>query len=48
MKECGKKCQVFSRVTGYYSSVSNFNKGKQQEFKERASQDANKAVNTQR
>ncbi len=32
---CGEECQVFSRVTGYYRPVSNWNKGKQEEFKER-------------
>lgn len=43
MKTCGESCQIFSRVTGYYSSVNNFNKGKQQEFKERASQNVKAA-----
>lgn len=32
---CGCETQVFSRVTGYYRPVSNWNKGKQEEFKER-------------
>lgn len=32
---CGEKCEVYSRVTGYFRSVSNWNKGKQQEFKDR-------------
>ena len=32
---CGEECQVFSRVTGYYRPVSNWNKGKQEEFKDR-------------
>lgn len=33
---CGKEAQVFSRITGYYRPVANFNNGKKQEFKERA------------
>lgn len=32
---CGEKCEIYSRVTGYYRPVSNWNKGKQEEFKER-------------
>ncbi len=33
--KCGKKTEVFSRITGYYRSVKNWNAGKLQEFKER-------------
>ena len=29
------KCEVYSRVVGYYRPVHNWNTGKQQEFKER-------------
>jgi anaerobic ribonucleoside-triphosphate reductase len=32
---CGKKCEVYSRVVGYYRPVQNWNKGKREEFKER-------------
>ena len=32
---CGEKCECYSRVTGYYRPVQNWNKGKQEEFKER-------------
>ena len=40
MKEKRKKvkvipCEVYSRVVGYFRPVSNWNPGKQQEFKER-------------
>lgn len=28
----GTKCEVFSRVVGYYRPVQNWNKGKQEEF----------------
>lgn len=33
--QCGKSTEVYSRVVGYYRPVSNWNEGKQQEFKER-------------
>ena len=32
---CGKKTEVYSRITGYYRPVQNWNDGKSQEFKER-------------
>jgi len=32
---CGKKTEVYSRITGYYRPVSNWNKGKEAEFKSR-------------
>ena len=32
---CGKKTEVYSRITGYYRPVQNFNDGKAQEFAER-------------
>lgn len=35
MDKCKEKCEVYSRVTGYFRPVSNWNKGKQQEFKDR-------------
>ena len=33
--ECGATCEVYSRITGYYRPVKNWNDGKAQEFKER-------------
>ena len=33
--ECGKQTEVYSRVTGYYRAVQNFNDGKAHEFKDR-------------
>ena len=33
--ECGKKTEVYSRITGYYRPVQNWNDGKLQEYKER-------------
>ncbi len=35
MSVCGEKTEVYSRVTGYFRPVSNWNKGKKEEFKER-------------
>ena len=32
---CGEKCEVYSRVCGYFRPVSNWNKGKQAEFEDR-------------
>ena len=33
--ECGQKTEVYSRITGYYRPVQNWNDGKAQEFKDR-------------
>ena len=35
MDKCGEKCEVYSRVTGYFRPVANWNKGKKEEFAER-------------
>jgi ribonucleoside-triphosphate reductase len=32
---CGKATEVYSRIVGYFRPVSNWNKGKQQEFEDR-------------
>ena len=32
---CGQETEVYSRVTGYYRPVNRWNKGKQEEFKDR-------------
>jgi len=37
--ECGAKTEVYSRITGYYRPVQNWNDGKSQEFKERKTYD---------
>lgn len=34
-EKCGAKCEVYSRVCGYFRPVSNWNKGKKEEFRER-------------
>ena len=34
-KKCGEKCEVWSRVVGYFRPTSEWNKGRQQEFKDR-------------
>jgi len=35
MAKCAEKTEVYSRVTGYFRPVTNWNKGKQEEFKDR-------------
>ncbi len=35
MSKCGEKTEVYSRVCGYFRPVSNWNKGKKEEFRER-------------
>ena len=34
-EKCGERCEVYSRVVGYFRPVSNWNKGKKEEFKDR-------------
>lgn len=34
-ERCGEKCEVYSRCCGYFRPVTNWNKGKQEEFKDR-------------
>ena len=35
MAKCGEKTEVYSRVTGYFRPVANWNKGKKAEFADR-------------
>lgn len=35
MNKCNEKCEVYSRVTGYFRPVANWNQGKREEFQER-------------
>lgn len=41
--KCGKPTEVYSRITGYYRPVQNWNTGKAQEFKERETYDFDEA-----
>ncbi len=43
--ECGENTEVYSRITGYYRPVQNWNDGKSQEFKARVEYDPVKAAN---
>ena len=36
---CGKAAEVYSRITGYYRPVQNWNDGKSQEYRERREYD---------
>ena len=42
---CGKETEVYSRITGYYRPLKNWNAGKTQEFKERKEYDALNSMN---
>jgi ribonucleoside-triphosphate reductase len=42
--ECGKKCEVYSRIVGYFRPVANWNVGKKQEFSDRVEYDIDKAL----
>lgn len=44
MEKCNEKCEVYSRVTGYFRPVANWNKGKKEEFKDRKMFNVGKAV----
>lgn len=35
MSKCAAKTEIYSRVCGYFRPVSNWNKGKKEEFKDR-------------
>ncbi len=41
---CGEKAEVYSRITGYYRPVQNWNDGKLQEYKERKVYDMKSSV----
>ncbi len=42
--KCGNKTEVYSRITGYYRPVQNWNDGKSQEYKERKVYDVTKGA----
>ena len=42
--ECGEKTEVYSRITGYYRPVQNWNDGKTQEYKDRKVYDIGHSV----
>lgn len=39
MSKAKQKCEVYSRVVGYLSPVSEWNKGKKEEFQDRKTYD---------
>ena len=43
---CGRKAEVYSRITGYYRPVQNWNAGKTQEYKERREYNIGRSVLT--
>ncbi len=44
--KCGKETEVYSRITGYYRPVKNWNDGKAQEYRERKTYDIANSVLT--
>ena len=42
--DCGEKTEVYSRITGYYRPVQNWNDGKAQEYKDRLVYDAKSSM----
>lgn len=44
MPECNEKCEVFSRIVGYFRPIKNWNKGKAEEFKQRKEFSEQKAL----
>ena len=42
--KCGEKAEVYSRITGYYRPVQNWNDGKTQEYKDRQVYDINSSM----
>lgn len=44
MAKCKMKTEVFSRVVGYFRPITSWNKGKQEEFKDRKSFKRNEKV----
>ncbi len=44
---CGRDCEVFSRVVGYFRPVQNWNLGKQQEFRDRKTYSVEKGLRHQ-
>ena len=44
MAKCDAECEVYSRCTGYFRPVKCWNKGKQEEFKDRKLYDVKKAA----
>ena len=43
-ENCGKECQVYSRVVGYFRPVQMWNDGKREEFRERLEFNQKKAL----
>ena len=46
MPKCGKPCEIWTRVCGYFRPVKFFHAGKKEEYRERVDFDAKKAIRT--
>jgi len=47
MPECNEKCEVFSRIVGYFRPVKNWNNGKAEEFKHRKTYKEDKSLKSE-
>jgi ribonucleoside-triphosphate reductase (formate) len=47
MAKCGAETEVYSRVTGYFRPVKNWNRGKREEFKDRKGYDLEKSAKSE-
>ncbi|MBU0756853.1 MAG: anaerobic ribonucleoside-triphosphate reductase [Nanoarchaeota archaeon] len=47
MESCNKKCEVYSRIVGYYRPVDHWNAGKKEEFKDRFEYSEEKGLNNE-
>lgn len=42
--KCGKECEVYSRIVGYFRPLKNWNAGKKEEFRERLEYEESKTL----
>ena len=45
MAKCSEKCEVYSRVVGYFRPVSSWHNAKKEEFEDRKTYDKDKSMN---
>ncbi len=45
--DCGNKCEVYSRIVGYFRPVQNWNEGKSEEYKQRVEFKENKSLESE-
>jgi ribonucleoside-triphosphate reductase (formate) len=45
--DCGKECEVYSRIVGYFRPVQNWNRGKAEEYKNRVAFEEDKSLESE-